>query len=92
MSHAPWQCAGMQNIELAGIGGSMLRREHAGKRVWYVEHTERAVGWTLRGGFPKAMMREDPSLRQCEIGAVFAYKKGLLRHLGGVQFRFAVTD
>ena len=64
----------------------MLKWEYAGKRVWFVEYTDRASGWTLRGGFPKAMMRQDPSLRQYEIGTVFRYKKGLLRHMQDIGF------
>ena len=59
----------------------MLKREHAGKRAWFIERNEHGR-WTLRGGYPKAMMREQPDLRQMDIGGQSASKEELLRQEG----------
>ena len=59
----------------------MLKREHAGKRAWFIERNEHGR-WTLRGGYPKAMMREQPVLRQMDIGGQSASKEELLRQEG----------
>ena len=59
----------------------MLKRQHAGKRAWFIERNARGR-WTLRGGYPKAMMREQPDLRQMDIGGQSASKEELLRQEG----------
>jgi hypothetical protein len=59
----------------------MLKRQHAGKRAWFIERNEHGR-WTLRGGYPKAMMREQPDLRQMDIGGQSASKEELLRQEG----------
>ena len=59
----------------------MLKREHGGKRAWFIERNEHGR-WTLRGGYPKAMMREQPDLRQMDIGGQSASKEELLRQEG----------
>ena len=63
----------------------MLKREHAGKRAWFIERNEHGR-WTLRGGYPKAMMREQPDLRQMDIGGQSASKEELLRHVDEIDF------
>ena len=59
----------------------MLKREHVGKRAWFVERNEHGR-WTLRGGYPKAMMRKQPHLRQMDIRGQSASKEELLRQEG----------
>lgn len=63
----------------------MIKREHADKRVYFIERNERGR-WTLRGGLTKAMMREDPSIRQMDIGLEFVRKQELLCHLDSMGF------
>jgi hypothetical protein len=63
----------------------MIHREHAGKRAWFIERNERGR-WTLRGGWPKEMMREDPTLREMDIGMQFVFKEDLLRDLDEIGF------
>ncbi len=63
----------------------MIHREHAGKRAWFIEKNERGK-WTLRGGWPKAMMREDPELRQMDIGLELDSKEEVFHHLDDLAF------
>jgi hypothetical protein len=63
----------------------MIKREHAGKRAWFIERNERGR-WTLRGGFPKAMMRKEPEYREMDVGLQFTSKEALLRHLDVLEF------
>ena len=49
----------------------MIKRDHAGKRAWFIERNERGR-WTLRGGFTKVMMRNDPDLREMDMRLQFA--------------------
>jgi hypothetical protein len=63
----------------------MIKRQHAGKRAFFIERNERGR-WTLRGGFPKGMMRKEPEYREMDIGLQFTSKESLLRHLDELEF------
>jgi hypothetical protein len=62
-----------------------IDERHAGKRIWFIE-PNRPGKWTLKGGFPESMMRQEPELRQMEIGGAFDSKEELLSHLDKIQF------
>ena len=63
----------------------MIKREHAGKRAWFIERNERGR-WTLRGGYTKAMMRKQPHLREMDIRGQCSSKEELLRHMDEINF------
>ncbi len=56
------------------------------KRTWFIDTNDKG-GFTLKGGWPTAMMKKDPQLRQEDIGFNFPTKGALVKHLKGPRFR-----
>lgn len=55
------------------------------KRFWFIE--QKADGsFTLKGGWPLKMLKQDPILRQTDLGHDFQTKEALLRHLDELNF------
>jgi len=62
--------------------GNGQKRE---KRVWFIERNANGR-FTLKGGYPPSMMKENPVLREKDIGLDVATKEDLLRHLDEIEF------
>jgi hypothetical protein len=56
------------------------------KRTWFIDTNDKG-GFTLKGGWPTAMMKKDPQLRKEDIGFNFPTKEALVKHLKGPHFR-----
>ena len=55
----------------------------AGNIIWFIARNERG-GYTLKGGCPVETLKNEPGLRQADIGLDFPTKEELLKHLNSL--------